>query len=128
VKLLGTEQNPEDSSKIVFSEEVLRRANNSSFLRIDHTDDSGKRILLFAGGDSEYLLRSRTSFFVDGTFKSCPRQFAQLYSLHVDLGCTSQDNYIHPVLFALLPDKKETTYHCLLTLLKNWCVFWSPKL
>jgi hypothetical protein len=33
-KSLGTEQNPEDSSKIVFSEEVLR-------LRIYHTDDSG---------------------------------------------------------------------------------------
>jgi hypothetical protein len=30
-------------------------------------------------------------------------------------------------VFALLPDKKETTYHDLLTLLKNWCVFWSPK-
>jgi hypothetical protein len=38
-KVLGTEQNPEDSSKIVFPEEVLRLANNSCFLRIDHTDD-----------------------------------------------------------------------------------------
>jgi hypothetical protein len=37
--VLDTEQNPEDSSKIVFSEDVLRRANHSSFLRIDHTDD-----------------------------------------------------------------------------------------
>jgi hypothetical protein len=66
-------------------------------------------------------------FFLDGTFKSCPRQFAQLYSLHVDLGSTSHDNYIYPVLFALLPDKKETAYS-LLTLLKNWCVFWLPKI
>ena len=30
--VLGTEQNPEDISKTVFSEGVLRRANNSSFL------------------------------------------------------------------------------------------------
>lgn len=51
-----------------------------------------------------------------------------MYSLHVDLGSTSHENYIYPVLFALLPDKKEKTYHCLLTLLKNWCVFWSPKI
>ena len=50
-KVLGTEQNPEDSSKIVFPEKVLRLANNSSFLRIDHTDDSGKKILVFAGKD-----------------------------------------------------------------------------
>jgi hypothetical protein len=48
--------------------------------------------------------------------------------LHVDLGNTSHDNYIYPVLFALLPDKKETAYRCLLTLLKNWRVFWSPKI
>ena len=36
---LGTKQNLEDSSKILFSEEVLRLVNNSGCLRIDHTDD-----------------------------------------------------------------------------------------
>jgi hypothetical protein len=35
----------------------------------------------------------------------------------------SRENYIYPVLLALSPEKKETTYHCLLTLLKSWCVF-----
>ena len=44
-KSLGTEQNPEDSSKIVFSEEILRLANQASFLPTDHTRDSGKIIL-----------------------------------------------------------------------------------
>ena len=57
-----TEQNPEDSSKTVFTEEVLRLANNSSFLRIDHTDDSAKRILVFAGEDCEYLLNKQKLF------------------------------------------------------------------
>jgi hypothetical protein len=71
------------------------------------TDDSGKIIFVFSAEDSEYLLRNKTSFFLDGTFESCPRQFAQLHSLHVDLGSTSQKIYIHPVLFALLPDKKS---------------------
>jgi hypothetical protein len=60
------------------------------------------------------------------TFNCCPKQFAQLQSLHVDLGSKSHENYIHPVLFALLTDKTETTYRNLLTLLKKWCVFWSP--
>jgi len=31
-------------------------------------------------------------------------------------------------LFALLSDKKETTYHGLFALLKSWRSFWSPKL
>jgi hypothetical protein len=46
----------------------------------------------------------------------------------VDLGSTAHENYIYPVLFALLLDKKETTYHCLLTHLKSWYVLWSPKI
>jgi len=37
--VLGTKQNLEDNSNILFSKEVLRLVNNSSFLRIDHTDD-----------------------------------------------------------------------------------------
>ena len=41
-KGVGTDQNPEDSSKILFAEQLLRLANNSSFLRLDHTEDSGK--------------------------------------------------------------------------------------
>ena len=103
-KVLGTEQNLEGSLKTVFLEQVLRLANKSSFLRTDHTDDS-----CFSW--EKYLRRS-------GKF-SCPRQFAQLYSLDVDLGNTSHENYTHPALFALLPDKKETTYQSLLILLKN---------
>jgi hypothetical protein len=46
---LGTQQSPEDKTKILFSKEVLRPANNSSFLPADHTEDSGNIILVFAG-------------------------------------------------------------------------------
>jgi len=46
---LGTDQNPEDSSKIVFAEGVLSLASNCSFLRIDHTEDSGKVLFVIAG-------------------------------------------------------------------------------
>jgi hypothetical protein len=47
---LRTEQNPEDISKIVFSEEVLRPANTTIFLRTDRTDgDTGEVILVTTG-------------------------------------------------------------------------------
>jgi hypothetical protein len=52
-KDLDTEQNSEQMSKIVFSEEVLGLANKSSFPWTDHIDDSGKRIPLFAGENSK---------------------------------------------------------------------------
>jgi len=57
-----TERNAGDSWQTVLSEEVLGMANNASFLRIDHTDDSAKIILVFVGEDRQYLLR-RTFFF-----------------------------------------------------------------
>ena len=48
-KSLGTDQNQEDSSKILFAEQVSRLVNNSSFLRIHHTEDSGKVLFVVAG-------------------------------------------------------------------------------
>ena len=46
--VLGTEQNPEDNSRIVFSEDDLLLENNSSHLQIDQTENSGKTILIIA--------------------------------------------------------------------------------
>jgi len=93
--VLCTEQNPEDNSKIVFSEEVLLLENNLSLLRIDHTDNSGKTILIIAEV-KEYSLASRSSFFIDCTLKNCPSQFAQLYSFYVRVSIvnTSHGKYI----------------------------------
>jgi len=79
-----------------------------------------KRILVFAREDWDYLLRNRT-LFLDGTFNNCPRQFTQLCSLRLDLGSTSHENCVFPVMFALLPVKEGTMYPCLLVLLKSWC-------
>jgi hypothetical protein len=61
--VVGAEQIPEDSSKIVFSEGVLRLSNNSIFLLIDHRDDSEKIVLVFGWKDCEYILRITTIFF-----------------------------------------------------------------
>ena len=107
-EVVGTEQNPEDNSKIVFPEDVLLLPNNSSFLLIDHTDGLQKIILVFGWKYCEYLLGIRTCPLppLNGSFNNCPRQFAQLYSLHVDLGSTPNLNYEYPIVFAHLPDKK----------------------
>jgi hypothetical protein len=44
---VGTEQNPEVSSKIVFSEGGLLLSKEAGFLLIGHTDDLQKIILAF---------------------------------------------------------------------------------
>ena len=61
-KDLVTEYNSEYRSKTVFSENVLHLANNSSFLRIRHTPDSGKIFLVFAVDDCELSHTNGNSF------------------------------------------------------------------
>lgn len=49
---------------------------------------------------------------MDGTFKSAPKLFAQLYTMHVRV----HGNFV-PVLLAFLPAKDERTYRRLLGLI-----------
>jgi len=69
-------------------------------------------MFVFVWEDREYLLKSRISCFLHGIFKNCPRQFAQLYSLHVDLGRALHENYVYPVLCTLLLDKIKYIIVC----------------
>lgn len=73
------------------------------------------------------LIRDGTEFFVDGTFKSCCPLFDQLYTLHVDLGSTEQSTVVVPAAFALLPDRKESTYRSLFQLIRQCVPQFSPK-
>jgi len=87
---------------MVVPEDVLRLANNSGFLRIDHADDWGiEEFLLSLRKIVNIYLEAEILFFPDGTFKNRPSLFAQLCSLHVYVGSTSHENYIHPVLLAI---------------------------
>lgn len=37
---------------------------------------------------------------MDGTFKSCSKQFAQIYNIHVDYGSSKEETNVYPVEFA----------------------------
>lgn len=53
------------------------------------------------------------------------KPFIQLFTIHGDLGSTASSNNILPLVYALLPNKKEKTYLRLFEMLKcrlpNWC-------
>lgn len=127
-KVLGTTENPESSQDIKFAESTLRLPNNGNFLQLDFVNYNGKRVLVFAGEEAKYLLKNGKTFFFDGTFKSCPKQFSQLYTVHVDWNSTTYETNIYPVIYALLPDKTEATYSLLLRQLKTWCPEWNPEI
>ena len=57
--------------------------------------------------------------FVDGTLKSSPSPFTQLYSIYT---ISSVLNNTLPVLYALLPNKSKATYIAFFNDLRNICV------
>ena len=69
------------------------------------------RILVFASDNQlEYLAGMGKRWGVDGTFKTSPKEFKQIFTIHVfnDTGRSI------PCAFALIPDKKEVSYRLVL--------------
>ncbi|CAF1103817.1 unnamed protein product [Rotaria sordida] len=71
-------------------------------------------------GTSESLKQLSKSdndhLFFDGTFKSCPNPFYQLYSVH-----SVNSELSTPKLYTLLPDKKAPTYISIFNSILNLC-------
>lgn len=83
------------------------------FVLADYND--GKtRILLFATQKSRQELESCGHIYCDGTFKCAPKPFLQIYSIHGEV-----ENIVKPLAYALLPNKKKSTYKILFQLLKT---------
>lgn len=100
----------------------------SFFVLADYFYD-GARILVFCSEKARELLQNDniTEYFIDSTFSSCPKPFAQLFSVLGDAGSTTEFTNVLPLIFALLPDKKESTYKTLFQLIKSQLPDWSPK-
>ncbi|XP_061722098.1 uncharacterized protein LOC133528658 [Cydia pomonella] len=87
---------------------------------------NGVRIIIFGGEWAKDLLTERKVFFLDGTFKICPKPFTQLVTMHCDLGSSMESTLIIPTIYALLPDKKTETYKIMFKLLKSAIPAWNP--
>lgn len=124
-KSQGSQAEPDKRDDVVLSEEFLKMKDGSSFLLAD--DKSGERIMIFSGTVGKEGLASCEDFFMDGTFKSSSKQFAQIYSIHADYGSTYDETNIYPVAFALLPNKKKETYVRLFQLLHKGIPNWTPR-
>lgn len=97
---LGATQNPKTSADIDLSDDVLNLPDGAIFLLLDLTFEDGKRCMVFSGKEGQNLLKSKSNFFLDGTFKSCPRQFKQLHTIYADVSSTEQSHiYMTPPIF-----------------------------
>lgn len=105
---------------------------NKRFLQYDSKNDDGSdtddgdteeqnerprkdRIIMFyTDKNLEYLVRSKT-VFCDGTFKTAPSMFYQLYSIHGKVF-----GHVFPLVYILATRKDEPTYKKILDKLKGY--------
>ncbi|XP_077294150.1 uncharacterized protein LOC143916777 [Arctopsyche grandis] len=84
------------------------------------------RILMFTTQTNLDFLRSCQGVLMDGTFKTTPHLFTQLYTIHGTRleGPDRKPGKAIPLVFLVLPNKNEETYvrafHKLKTLLPGW--------
>jgi hypothetical protein len=80
---------------------------NEDFLLIDSGEGDARRILIF-GRQSHISWSSQMKrIYVDGTFRSAPSLFSQVYIIMAQRG-----GFVLPILYALLPNKKQLTKEC----------------
>ena len=84
------------------------------FCLFDSGMDDKERILIFGDATMVAALSTYKNLWLcDGTFKICPLQFYQLYTVHIQVG-----GFYPPCVYALLSNKKETTYQRFIAALK----------
>ena len=86
---------------------------NENFIILDQHNP---RYLAFGTLQSLKILCESDHIFLDGTFKSCPSPFAQLYSIHT---YSSVLNGTLPLLYTLLPNKTKNVYTLFLNELRT---------
>lgn len=84
------------------------------FLLYDSGPGDSNRMIVFGTQENLARLKSCKRWFADGTFKTVPKLFYQLYTVH---GCRKDKTY--PLIYALLPNKQRKTYLKLLRELKR---------
>jgi hypothetical protein len=93
--------------------EEYKNVDGELFLQFD-SGPGNDRILLFSTQRNLDFMDRCNRWFADGTFKSSPKLFCQLYTIH-----GVQYTNVIPTVFALLPNKSEATYIRLLKALKS---------
>ncbi|CAF3857569.1 unnamed protein product [Rotaria sordida] len=104
---------PESINEFVLEGKWRMSLDNQDFIIIDHHNP---RFITFGTAQSLQDLCAADHLFMDGTFKSCPSVFGQLYTIHID---SSASNGTVPVLYSFLPKKTKSIYTLLFNELRT---------
>lgn len=90
-----------------------------NYLLADSGVGDENRILIFGRESAETWIEQVEKFFVDGTFSLAPALFSQIFVVMAARG-----GFVIPVIFALLPNKREQTYSRMIRMIRGvWSNF-----
>jgi hypothetical protein len=104
----GLPVEPETLEDLIIPEDLTRTLDGSDFL-IRDSNIGQDRILLFTTIANIRYLEQSAFWIMDGTFKTVPTIFRQLYTIHGSIGGNANSR-IMPLVYALMSSKSEECY------------------
>lgn len=103
-----------DISEVRIGDKYSKTDRGEVFLLWDSGKENRTRLLIFGTYKNLDLLKEFPHWAIDGTFKTCPTLFCQLFVIHALI-----DSKAVPLVYALLPNKSEGIYVELFNTLKT---------
>jgi hypothetical protein len=97
---------PESAATVEIPRPYQLTTNNEQFLQYDSGVGDPQRIIIFASEGGVNLIQNCPHWAADGTFKTVPTIFFQLYTVH----CFAGNGQSFPCVYVLLTNKREETY------------------
>ncbi|CAF0992211.1 unnamed protein product [Brachionus calyciflorus] len=108
-----TKPNNPKQVKDIQINEIYSTLNSQQFLQFDNKDNNNRILILMTPIGMKILSNSKRWHF-DGSFKTCPTHFLQIFSVH-----GYYQNQMYPACYILLQNKERETYVEALTKMKE---------
>ncbi|KAG0430043.1 hypothetical protein DMUE_5702, partial [Dictyocoela muelleri] len=95
-------------------ENVKFTFSNEKFLQFDSGLNDPKRYIIFTTETHLVYLENAINWYCDGTFRSCPKEFTQLYVIMGDI-----KNITLPLVYIFMKDKSKASYLNVFSYLKS---------
>lgn len=116
-EVISAPPNPSDLTTLVIPDayKIIKMTEGveENFLLFD-SGPNPDRILIFGKQGNLHTFKDCDTFFVDGTFKISPPLFCQVFVILV-----KKHGGVHPMFYALLPNKQRGTYEKLFRAIKD---------
>ncbi|XP_063367845.1 uncharacterized protein LOC134656257 [Cydia amplana] len=84
-------------------------------------------IIAFCSEEAKKRINTYKIFYGDGTFHSCPSPFQQMYTIHGDVGSTTDSLNIVPLIYVFMTDSTTQSYVTVFNIIKRHLPGFNPS-